>query len=236
MEFRQFIYLDNLAVQTLLASYNIAAPESVRESREAITEESSGLDFRAGINLPSMAELKIGANSSGAETAKEIFEAEKRINDQYLFSILHDALEDSDEIVDLTGSTEKISFSTGDMVKIRGEVKTDPIYRVLSVLSIINDLNLVDETEDDLDQIEDIRELLYANQVGLSLQVEESMSSFGMSLDLDNMWGDENREFLGRREYVAVGRIRETFGRENKWDYADIMRLTDTIASEALSS
>ena len=232
MELRQFIYLDDLAIQTLLASYNIAAPESVRESREAISEGSGGLDFKAGINLPSIADLKIGANASGAQTAKEIFEAEKRINDQYLFSILHDALEDSDEIVDIDDSDRGYSLSGGEMVKIRGEAKTDPIYRFLSVLSIVKDLGLTDDEEDDLSQIEQMRELLYANQVGLSLEVENTTASFGMSLSLDNLWVDENREFLGRREYVVVGRVRETFGRNQKWDYADIMRLASTITTD----
>ncbi|QIO25412.1 hypothetical protein [Haloarcula sp. JP-L23] len=232
MELRQFIYLDDLAIQTLLASYNIAAPESVRESRESISEGSGGLDFKAGMNLPSIAELKLGANASGSKTAKEIFEAEKRINDQYLFSILHDALEDSGEIVDLTESDGDISFSNGDMVKIRGEAKTDPIYRFLSELSIVSDLDVVDAEENNLDEIDGFRELMYADQVGLSLEVDDTISSFGMSLNRENLWVDENREFLGRREYVVVGRIRETFGRDTKWDFADILRLADTITTD----
>jgi len=232
MELRQFIYLDDQAVQTLLASYNIAAPESVKESRESISEESGGLDFSAGVNLPSIADLKMGANSSDSETVKELFEAEKRINDQYLFSILHEALESSEEIIDITGSDEDVSFSNGDMVKIRGKARTDPIYRLLSVFSIITDLDAVDNSGRKSDEMEEFRELIYGDQIGLGLEVEGSMSSFGMSLERNNLWVDENREFLGSREYVAVGRVRETFGRNQKWDYADIMRLTGTVTSD----
>ena len=232
MELRQFIYLNDLAIQTLLASAEIAAPESITETQEEIHEGGKSGRIKAGVSIPWAGEVSGNADLSKSETGREVLEANKRIDDQYLFSMLHGVLEEQNKIKDFTQDPDSIDIEMGDVIKIKGEAHTDPIYRILSILTIIDELDSDEELGENFEQMDQAIDLLYADQVGLSLEVENTISSFGMSLDLDNLWVDEKREFLGDREYIVLGRAREQFGRQKKWDYSDLMRLGDTIVSD----
>jgi len=52
MSARQFAYLDDLAVRSLLASENEAIPSEITEVSESITEGEGGGQVSAGLNLP----------------------------------------------------------------------------------------------------------------------------------------------------------------------------------------
>lgn len=115
MAYRQFAYLDDLAVRSLLASENIAPPDTITEISETVTEGEGGVDVSAGVEVPYVGGAEVGVDLSGSKTGHQLFEAFKRINDQYFFNVLQDELED--QISELT-EDDDISLSEGDLVNI----------------------------------------------------------------------------------------------------------------------
>ena len=232
MELRQFIYLDNLAVQTLLASANIAAPESIVQKREKIDETRGDGELQAKTGFPSSV---LGASFSGeidlskSKSGREVLETNKRIDNQYLFSILYDVLEDNDILKDCTGSTKETSLSKGDVLKIKGKVKTDPFYRLLSVISISGEIS---DNFGKVESWEEVQEVLYSGELGMKLEIPDIKHSFVMGLDREYLWVDDKREFLDTREYTVFGRVRETIDENEKWDYPYLMRLGDSVTSD----
>lgn len=229
-ELRQFVYLDDDTVRSLLASYSIAAPQTVKEKTEQIREGSGGANLGFGFNVPYVGRVDAEADVSASKTAKDAYEVNKRINNQYVFNVLYEALNEDDQITDYTdGPGQSTSLSKGDVVKIEGQGKTGAIYRLLSLFAMAMDLS---DQDSDREQVEKAREIAYGNQIGLSIDVKDSSYVFGMGLDTEKFLTDEEREFFGSREYIVIGRVRETIDGSRSWDYADLMRLGETIVSD----
>ena len=74
MELRQFAYLDDLAVRSLLASRNIAPPEAVTEISESISGGEGGVEGSAGFDIPYVGKAEGGINLSGSKTGRQLLE------------------------------------------------------------------------------------------------------------------------------------------------------------------
>lgn len=232
MEPRQFIYIDDEVVRSLLASHSIAAPETVKEKTEQISEGDKGVDFGVGLDIPYVGNAEIGAEGSSSKMDRGVFEASRKVNEQYLFNILYEAFEEGDHIVDYTqaiSENEFKSLSEGDLVKIWGEGRVDVIYRLFTVLDF---LFRVDGNEEKIEEIEEYREIAYGDEIGFSVNVEDTQFSFGMVLDESCLWIENKRKLMQNHNYVVMGRVREMIGQNEKWDYPDIMRLGDTVLSD----
>jgi hypothetical protein len=232
---RQFVYLDSLAVQSLLASLNIPITEETREVTEESYEGGGSAGAKGGVNVPGLGELGGKIDLSGSKTGTEILETTKRINDQYLFSQLYQKLKENDDLTQLpeerpSGSGGQLSFKNGQMVEIEGMAKTDPFYRMLNVASVFANISGVDMDEN---QIQDARESIYGEEIGLVVETSEGDYSYAMSMDKENLWIDDpRREFLGTRSYTVLGRVEEIVPPNKEWDYIDLLRVAGTVLSD----
>lgn len=222
MEHRQFVYLDDLAVQSLLASEDIALPEEVREVSESTTEGQGGADLSASVNVPYLGDAEAGADLSGSKTGRQLFETSKRISDQYHFNKLYQ--QTKTDIKDQTGNNN-IEGSEGDLVKIEGEINTDALYRILTLFETYSEII---DTENQ-DQISQAHDLLYSDAVGVSLDVGETQFSFGMRLNPEKLWTDQMQAFIGSKNYMIFGRISKSFGQSETWDYLNVAEVIDSI-------
>jgi hypothetical protein len=246
-ELREFVYLDTMSVNSLLASQYVAIPESVRDVSEDIEgeESSRGINFNLGYGP---AQIGADASSGENEQARRLSETERRINEQYRFSILHQVLDNDDQIVDLevTGDDGTApSFSAGDIVKVSGKCSTDPIYRVLSAIDLmfrVFDMEgVAEEVEGDPNELIEstgetffgsMRDVLHGERIGLRLEPDEFSRPVVMSLDMDNMWVSAEREFLGTHDYTVVGRVDKVMPGSDNWDFIDLLQIMDTVFSE----
>lgn len=228
MEPRQFVYMDDEAVRSLLASHSIAAPETVKEKSEQVTEGGGGIDFGVGLDLHGLGSASVGADFSESELGRSVYESRRKVNEQYLFNVLYETLDEEDAIKDLTKKESDYTLSNGDILKIKGRGRLDAIYRLLSILEYL--FTVADDEQ--AEEFTKAREMAYGGKIGMKIQFENSMSSFAMLMEEENLWVDHQRELMQEHEYVVLGRVRETLGGNEKWDYADILRLGSTIVSE----
>jgi hypothetical protein len=225
MSQRQFSYLDDLAVRSILASENIAIPDARTEITESVTEGGGGAEASAGIEVPYVGNAEAGVDLSASKTGRQLFETSKRINDQYIFNLLYDELEG--QINDLT-EEEGINLSEGDLVKLEGVINTDAIYRILTLFNTYSEIMDIDNQE----QIHQAYDLLYSDAVGVSLEIDESQFSFGMRFNPDKLWVDKTQAFLGSKKYVVFGRVSKTFGGDERWDYLHVAEMIDSVLDD----
>lgn len=241
---REFVYLDTTSVNSLLASRFMAVPQQVREVAEESEEQTDEAEVSAGVSLHSL--LNLGGSGRTASTggSRELSEVGKRINDQYRFSILIRALEQSEdvEIHDLSTGSNKEGLEAGDLVKIEATCTTDPLYPLLTALhyflSATREIpegtsfwSSLLQNQSDFGQIEQIYELLYGGWIGLKMEPETDWS-VGMAINEGNTWVDPHREFRGTNEYAIFGRVQEQLSEGQIWDLIEILRVLDSASSE----
>jgi len=229
MEPRQFVYLDDSAVRSLLASHSIAAPDIVKKKSEQINEGGSGIGFDVGIDVPVFGKANLGSEFSSTDVGKQVLESRRKVNEQYLFNILHEASKEADIIHDYTnGIEEKITVSEGDIIKFRGEGNIDTIYTLTSVFEFF--LEITDD--EDVQEMRNAKEMAYDGRVGFEVNVEESMFNFGMVLDESNIWINNPRDLMYNNNYIVFGRVRKQIEKGNKWDYPEMMRMCSIILAD----
>ncbi|MCG1001874.1 MULTISPECIES: hypothetical protein [Halobacterium] len=247
---RQFVYLDSGAVNSLLASMFMAVPETVRDVAEESEEEGSQSEGRAGIDLGSLLNLGGSHARSSSETERELSEVSKRVNDQYRFSILIDSFENDHtdpEITDLTSDSDIEDIELGELVRVVGSCRPDPLYPLLSALQYI-----VESTSDapqgggvfaqlmqnasQLGQVEQFYQLLYHGWIGLEIDAPTGQWGVATTVDTQNMWVDPDREFRSQNEYTILGRVREVNDEETIWDLIEALRMMDSVSSDSENS
>lgn len=204
MKHRQFVYLDNLAVRSLLASMGIPAPEEVKEIKEDTKKIEGEGGTSANIEIPYIGGVDAGADLVGSKTGRDMLETQKRISDQYVFDLFYDEVEDDIVISGEEGMTKE----DGKIVKMTGTIQTDAIYRLLKGISMIGDIVDLDEIE----QIRTAEELLYEKGIGVSINSDETHIACAATLNPEKLWIDEERAFLTEKEYTVLGRVYDTFG------------------------
>lgn len=222
MSHRQFSYLDDLAVRSLLASENIAIPDAITEISESIREGGGGADASVGVDVPYLGGAEAGIDLSGTKTGRELFETSKRINDQYVFNILYNEMQD--QIKDLTNA-DNFDASSGDLIEVKGIINTDAVYRILTLINTYSEIMEIENRE----QVNQAYNLLYSDSIGISLDVENTMFSFGMRVDPTYLWVEQTQAFLGEKEFIVFARVSHTFDGDETWDYLNIAELIDSV-------
>ncbi|AOW79355.1 hypothetical protein HTSR_0148 [Halodesulfurarchaeum formicicum] len=232
---REFMYLDSLSVQSLLASMDIAVTEEeVEVQEEGETERTSG-GFSGSLSIPWIGSGGGSVDVASSKTGSEMLETRKKINDQYLFSQLYTELENNNQITTIPedkpdGNSGQIELESGDVVEINGDAKTDPLFRMLNVVSLFA---RIDQFDIDEQQILEAKKAIYGKQIGMMVDVEEDDWSYAMSIERKNLWVDDpQREFLGARPYSVLGRVEEIVPPKKEWDFLDILRIAGTIFSD----
>lgn len=249
-DIRQFVYLDSGAVNSLLASMFMTVPETVREVAEESEEEGSESKGKAGIDLGSL--LNIGGSHarSSSRTGRELSEVSKRVNDQYRFSILIDSFENENtepEITELSGDSDAEGVELGEIVRVVGSCKPDPLYPLLSALQYIVEstseapqgggfLAQLMQNTSQLGQVEQIYEVLYHGWIGLSVDAPTEHWNIATTVDTKNMWVNPDREFRSQNKYTILGRVREVNDEDSIWDLIEALRMMDSVSSDNESS
>lgn len=242
---REFVYLDATSVNSLLASRFMAVPETVREVAEESEEQTDESEASAGINLHSLLNLGGSRKSGSTEGSRELSEVGKRINDQYRFSILVKTLEQSDEteIYDISEDGPGADLEPGDLVRVTGKCRTDPLYPLLTALLYFASamssipqgnsfLTSLLQNQSEQGQIEQVNELLYGGWIGLKMENNEVSRNFGMAINEAETWVDPHREFRGSNEYTILGRVQSQLSDGEIWDLIEILRVLDSASSE----
>ncbi|SDM46742.1 hypothetical protein SAMN04487949_1762 [Halogranum gelatinilyticum] len=249
-QLREFIYLDSLSIQSLLASIEFGTPESVRELSERSQTKQQTTTTSANVKASEVGKIEGGFSMSNSETGKEVLETNKRIHDQHRFKELYSNLEDRGKIDVLPADWRNnpddynLDSSEMDIVEFRGTAQTDPLYRMMNVISLVTrSISLltpyldVDDPEKleniNQDTVEEVRDAVYGNQIGLKVDVSDSDLNYVMALDDDKLWIDNpRREFSGSKEYTVLGRVIGVVGEDNDWDYIDVFRVTSTVLGD----
>lgn len=250
-ELREFVYLDSMSVNSLLASQYVAIPETIRD----VSEEIEGDDGKKGINA-SLGFQGVGSiggqwKSGESEQNRRMAETERRINDQYRFSMLYKALESSDQLEDLSTkeatAESSINLSQGQVIKAEGIFETDPFYRLLSAVSLLMRLLKAEDLpqeDGEFDETEELvteegiavfdlwKEILHGEQIGLRVEPENFRYPIIMSIGVENLWVNPEREFLGAKQYTVVARLSQTISGEETWDFIDLLRIAGSVFSE----
>lgn len=241
---REFVYLDTTSVNSLLASRFMAVPQEIREVAEESEEKTNESELSAGISLHSLLNIGGSGRTASTEQSRGLSEVGKRINDQYRFSILIRALEQSDdtEIHDLTTGASQDHLEPGDLVKIKATCTTDPLYPLLTALHyFLNATRDIPEgksfwssllhNQSEFGQIEQVYELLYGGWIGLKMDSDDIRQTVGMAINEENTWVDPHREFRGSNEYTVFGRVQRQLSEGEIWDLIEILRVLDSASS-----
>lgn len=250
-ELREFVYLDSMSVNSLLASQYVAIPETVREVSEEIEGEEGNKGLSASLGFSGVGSVGGQWQSKDSDQDRHMAETEQRINDQYRFSMLHKSLNESGQFTDLstTESTEESSLelSQGQVIKIEGVFETDPFYRLLSAVSLMMRLFRAEELPQDDGDFEDVdemltedgqtvfelwKEILHGEEIGLKIKSDQFRYPIIMSIGTENLWVNPEREFLGAKNYTVVGRVTQTISGEETWDFIDLLRICGSVFSD----
>lgn len=245
-ELRQFVYLDSIAVNSLLASLYMSIPEGVEQVVEESDEGQKRKQGDAGLTLGNILRLGGLRESTDMEREMEQTTTTNRINDQYRFTILHDALSNYGEITDLTSEEpDSVSLNPSDVIKIQGNCRTDPLYRVLGSASLLGGekeekqesrdfSNLFgglgeNPTEQEEQTPDEQKEEVYNGMVGFELTPDNEVGPFGMVLREEELWIDPRREFLGPQKYTVLARVEGKIPPDGQWDLVDVLRVLGGI-------
>ena len=223
-DLREFVYLDQQSVKSLLASLDRSIPETIEDVVEESGANEVNAQAKGKFSILNAMNFGGSAGVSSSEEEREQTRTTHRINDQYLFTILFKTLNEENKIKDINSYSNENTPDPGDIVKIKGTLTTDPLFRVLGIASLLEEQG-PDNRFGSITQMrfEESRKRLYSGRVGLELQTQKPQKSFGMVVNEDDLWVDPRREFLGPQEYTVLGRKKHEVSEE--WDLIDLFRV-----------
>lgn len=237
VELREFVYLDSLSVNSLLASLYMSIPQDVEQVFKESEEGQSREDVEAGITLPNLLSFGGSAEQSNTEREMNQTKATNRINDQYRFTVLHDALKNRNQIIDLTEENADLeALNPGDVIKIKGNCSTDPLYRLITSLSVFEDRSTGEYADksnpfewanesNKRESASEYRDQIYHGKVGLKIDTGTDRGPFGMAVTEEEMWIDLRNDFLGPQQYTVLGRVEAQLTSKDEWDLVDSFRI-----------
>ncbi|QIB78815.1 hypothetical protein G3A49_11970 [Haloferax volcanii] len=250
-ELREFVYLDSMSVNSLLASQYMAVPETVRDVSEDIEGDDSQKGLSGSIGFQGIGSIGGNWKSGDSEQSRRMSETEQRINDQYRFSMLYKTLKESDQLTNLSEAkatdTTSLELSQGQVVKVTGNCETDPLYRLLSAISLMMRFTKAEQMpqdEFDTNDLDDItlddgnsifalwKEILHGEQIGLKIDPDGFRYPVIMSVGIENMWVNPEREFLGAQNYTVVGRVTQVNSGNEAWDFIDLLKIFRSVFSD----
>jgi hypothetical protein len=242
---REFIYLDDISVNSHLSSLGVGKPQEIVDISESEVEKSGGADVKV---------LKGGGSSTDSSSTEMIMSATA----PYRFERLLQELTDEDVTIHENPTPEEVG--RGDVVRIDGEFTPMSLYKIEIGINAL--FELVDEdtaqsvaemdisgdegsdsglgidqenipgsrdTGDDQDDVEalaalyqmaeifrDLAEELIGDEVPVRIEYE-SGSAVSL-LDRSNFEVPHKEAFLETERYVIFGRVEERIPRNTDWD------------------
>lgn len=234
-ELREFVYLDDLSVNSHLSSLGRAVPQSIVEQDTDETETEGDLSARVPM-------VDIGAGGRRAWIDSMSTETQMKVTEPYRFEDLLEALDENE--IDIHENPDVRACQRGDVVRINGNTRPMSLYRVEVAVQTFRNL-LTDDMIEAIEQLSDQggggMEEIEANQFDyimtmleratgdeIPLRIDTEDDVYGTALDRDKMRIPHERAFIEPTEYTLIGRILSTLPRNDSWDPIEASNLLDT--------
>ena len=246
---REFVYLDDVSVNSHLSSLGIGLPEEVIDSEELSKMKKGGADVKV---------LKGGASSetsSGTETTRSV-------TAPYRYEELLEALNEED--IEIHDDPDVRSVTRGDVVRLSGDIIPLSLYKieiaakaVLSHFEGFIEQGLIDDIEDlsedstdhgvdleeedtpDSERVEKLLEFIelfnglaeqfIGDSVPVRIDCIDSDDSYVTHLDRTNFRKPHGSEFFNEKSFVVFGRIESTVPRNDSWEPIQTKRVESEV-------
>lgn len=133
---REFAYLDETSVQSLLVSLVGALPSEIT----ALTSRSSEAELgaTAGATPPMLAKAELTARFKGASTSSS--QVLSRAVAESLFKNLHELSQDRLVWSPAASRLQPLDVDRGSLIEVEVELQPDPIYGFNSIMGVLSDL------------------------------------------------------------------------------------------------
>lgn len=221
-ELREFVYIDDVSVNSHLSSLGRGVPSEVVHSFEDETEKGGegGGTFWG-----------IGAKGRYANIGRSGVERTLSITEPYRFEDLLEAIKD--EEIDIHTNPDPRSVKRGDVVRIEGDTIPMSLFKfevaIKTIRRILNTgtqeaLDELDEDDEDVD-IDDVDDLPVIEKLieeftgeKVPLRMVTDDWSYGVPLDRENMKIAPAEAFLEEQEYTLIGRAERQVLSGDQWD------------------
>lgn len=232
---REFVYLDDISLNSHLASLGKALPQQVTEQDESTTETEGGVDVKV------LRGERLSANLSGTEIVGEA-------TAPYRFEDLVSELDEKS--VDIYENPDPRSLARGDVVRVDGTANPMSLFLVeLAATAFVESFeNLADEeliesanrirgqSSDEIDT-EELSEGVEAIQTILTLaeefigdfipiRIDAPDYTYVTALGRENMRISPRNAFFERSPYTFFGRVKRRIDRDEEWDPIEATRVT----------
>lgn len=242
---REFVYLDDISVNSHLSSLGKALP------REVIEQSESGKETEGGANVKIAEGSRMWAESSGTETTRDA-------TTPYRFEELRNTL--VDEEIPIHDNPDPRAVSRGDVIRVDGMAKPMSLYRIeLAAMSFLEIFDGMIES----DVIEDIDELAEGNErkqnvdlsrtgedkdikisealdnlrtvlklaeefigEGIPIRIVNDSDTYVTALNRPQLRVTGRQAFFDETRYVVFGRVKECITRGEVWDPIEATRVT----------
>ena len=240
---REFVYLDNISVNSHLSSLGVGKPQEIQD----VTEEEASKSGEGNLKF---------AKAGGSTTKLSSTETVMSATAPYRFEKLLQEL--SDEEIQIHENPQAKEVARGDVVRLNGDFKPMSLYKIEIAINALFDLidqetaesvaemDLTEEKEDNSELIEgdipggrdtgedqdDKKALAALYQVGgifkdlaeeligdeVPLRIEYDNGSAVSLLSRSEFEIPHQEAFFETKEYVIFGRVEERISRNTEWD------------------
>jgi hypothetical protein len=220
-ELRDFVYIDDISLNSNLSSLGRGVPSEVVRSSEGETEKSG----EAGAKV-----WGIGAKGRYSGFDRNAVETTLQITAPYRFQDLIDELDEND--IDVYENPDPRSVARGDVVRIDGSAKPMSLFKFEVTVRTIRELlnsqtieSLEELDEDDMDEdvnsdeietIQNLIEQFTGDKIPIRMEGEDW--TYGTALNRDDMRLPPSVAFLEEPEYTIFGRVEQRILDNNTWD------------------
>ena len=222
-ELREFVYIDDVSLNSHLSSLGKGVPQEVVHTAEDETEKGGeGGGTLWGIGLKGKYS---NVDISGVERTLSITEP-------YRFEDLIEALDE--ENIEIHQNPDPRSLARGDVVRIEGQAIPMSLFKFEVAVKTIKDLlnagtqesleELDAEAQNEfdaedlgqLDVFDDLLEKFTGDKIPLRIATEDW--SYGVTLDRQKMRVPPAEAFIEENDYTLIGRVEQRLISDDRWD------------------
>jgi len=249
---REFIYLDDVSVNSHLSSLGKALP------REVVEQSESGKETEGGGNIKVAKGSRTWSESSGTETTRDA-------TAPYRFEELRETLDE--EGIQIHDNPDPRAVSRGDVIRIDGTTVPMSLYKIelaaMSFLEIFDGMmesDVIDDIDELADQnerdqnidpqrkgdedkmelseaLDDLRMILELAEEfigeGIPIRVVNETGTYVTALDRSLMRVNGRQAFFEETDYVIFGRVKGRINRGEEWDPIEATRVTGRYFQES---
>ncbi|MBX0304742.1 DUF6414 family protein [Haloarcula salinisoli] len=237
-ELRDFIYLDDVSVNSHLSSLGHGVPSAITESEED-QEEKSG----------SLAGKIWGIGGEGGYSKQDINSTQTKleITAPYRFRDLLSTLKDKG--IQIHENPDPEYRQSGDMVRLEGVIEPMALFKVEAAVKELSEIfspDLVDDvhninqepgkdgwSKEQTQQIQSVASFV-EKMTGeeIPLRMKTPGGHYGVPLDRTKMRKDPVKQFGDEKEFTVIGRIDRTLQSGESWDPVSASSAPEEYISE----